>query len=156
MDLSRILVANDLSPNSTAALDAAAQLAKRFHARIDVLHVWQPPLSVGGETLLLRVGPAPQLPWALIEQQVRAQMHRCVRSLERRGIAAAAVVELGDPAEIIVERAADYDLVVLGTHGRTGVARLVAGSVAEAVVRRAPCPVLTVRPGHEPAEETRV
>jgi nucleotide-binding universal stress UspA family protein len=124
MRLGRILVANDFSPASAAALELAAQLGRRFRSTVEVLHVRD-----GGTAAL----------------DEPAQMHRCVRSLERRGVQAVGSSELGDPIEVILRHAEGCDLIVMGTHGRQGLNRLVNGSVAEAVLRRAPCPVLTAR-----------
>jgi nucleotide-binding universal stress UspA family protein len=120
--LGRILVANDFSPASAAALELAAQLGRRFKSTVEVLHVRD------GETAGL---------------DEPGQMHRCVRSLERRGVNAVGATEPGDPIEVILRRAEGFDLIVMGTHGRKGLNRMMNGSVAEAVVRRAPCPVLT-------------
>jgi len=146
MNLERILVANDFSPNSAPALELAADLGRRFHATVDVLHVFEQPLPQFGEATLPVNGENPRTLDEIVHERTAAEMHRCVRALQRRGIVAKGRGEIGDPAQLLVARSDRYDLIVMGTHGRRGVSRLVNGSVAETVVRRAACPVLTARP----------
>jgi nucleotide-binding universal stress UspA family protein len=142
--LSRILVPIDFSPSSQAALEYASFLAARLGATLEVLHVWQPAGYVGPDTLALLPVSSGQAGWEEARQSVRREVER---ALPRGGAAAVGVrVEAGEPADTILAAASSgADLVVMGTHGRTGLARLLLGSVAEAVVRRATCPVLTVR-----------
>lgn len=143
--LSRILVPVDFSPCSRAALEQAAFLASRLGATLEVLHVWEPSGFVGPDTLAVVPVTAGQPGW----EEARASVRREVERILPDGAGAAAVgirVEAGAPADTILAAAASgADLVVMGTHGRRGLARLLLGSVAEAVLRRAPCPVLTVR-----------
>lgn len=135
--LKQILVATDFSDAAAAALAHARSLAKNFGATLHVLHVT--------ENLFLR--PVPNDPYVL-KAAVTRQLNTLLTADDRETLHATAVLETSDnPAEVIVEYAKTQaiDLIVMGTHGRSGVARVLIGSVAETVVRTAPCPVLTVR-----------
>jgi nucleotide-binding universal stress UspA family protein len=140
--LKRVLVATDFEPASDAALVYARALAQSFGASLHLLHV--------AENQFLR--PSPAEPAALRAGQQRA-LDELLTADDRQRLHARAVVDVSDsPAEAIVAyaRAAAVNLIVMGTHGRRAVAQLLMGSVAERVVRTAPCPVLTVRhPEHE-------
>ena len=127
----RILVATDFSPLSTLALDHAMASASLCRASIDLLHVESDAKHDGdGE-----------------EARLASLASRC----QSEAIVVTSQICAGQPAAVIVQAAAEraVDLIVLGTHGRHGLAHLMLGSVAEAVVRTATCPVLTVR-GHVP------
>ena len=128
--LKRILVPTDFSPHSDAALDYACDLAKESRAKLHLLHV------MGGK------------------EGTNGAAERIRDRLEKLGASITAQNELvidtikdamsGDPHRVIVQYATDnnVDLIVMGTHGRTGLAHLTMGSVAERVLREAPCPVL--------------
>jgi nucleotide-binding universal stress UspA family protein len=131
----RILVPIDFSDPSDVAFAYGRDLAKRFDAALHLLHVTDNPFlrAVVGDRRSHEEAPA------------RWLQDRLTDAERRRG--AVAVVEQSDePADEILRYAktAKIDLIVMGTHGRTGLARVALGSVAEAVVRAAPCPVLTV------------
>jgi nucleotide-binding universal stress UspA family protein len=142
----------DFSEQSHYALGLACSLARDYRARLVVLHVVPVPSVVYGEGV---VPPNPeQLRLAAQHQLDDLPIPDANLQVERR------LME-GDPAEVIVHvaREGSFDLVVLGTHGRTGLGRVLMGSVAEQVVRKAPCPVLTVRtpiPEMAPAKATVV
>lgn len=148
-----ILVAVDFSVCSRAALLAAAEWANQLGASIDVLHVWM----VSSFPLLPAVADDHQVYDALIDgprRKAEAELARFVESASNSGIYVRhATLEFGEVAGTICEKAARgaYDLLVLGTHGHSGLSRMVLGSIAEKVVRSAPCPVLTV---HAPAERS--
>jgi nucleotide-binding universal stress UspA family protein len=134
--IARILVAVDFSPGSQQALDLAGEVARRFAAEVAVLHVDEALSVIPGSDLAetRRVAAEHALEDATAElrrKDVRA------RPILRSGLATIEIVEAA--------HAEHADLVVLGTHGRTGLAHVLLGSVAERVVRTAPCPVLTVR-----------
>jgi nucleotide-binding universal stress UspA family protein len=141
--LQSILVPLDGSPPSIAALDHALVLASDYDARIDVLHILPPSNPLGPSAQLeaeRAVDIAVERAWAALGVR-----------LTRRTIS-------GDPLRAIVEAAHGFDLIVMGTHGWSGRLRALLGSVAEGVVRNAPCPVLTVRdasPGYESFAERR-
>jgi len=150
LSMRKILVPIDLSSAATHVLEQAQEFASKFSASIDLIHVWTPPTMLAPEALITGVGAAQQpfLEWvANSARQHLAQFESLARGA---GIAIAhSYCELGDPATTIVEHAQSggYDLLVMGTHGRTGLSHALLGSVAEKVVRRAPCAVLTVRTG---------
>ncbi len=147
MEFKRILAPTDFSAFGEVGLRAAAELASRVGARILLLHV-----VPEDELEALAGAHQPRHPVDLIYQDLEAalldQFRRVVPAEVRRGLAVEPAVTVGAPTMEIV-RAAQLkgaDVIVMGTHGRTGLARVVLGSVTEQVVRRAPCPVLTVRP----------
>jgi universal stress protein A len=146
LNISRILTPVDYSPCSRAALEHALFFATRFGAKIDVLHVWDVPPSVRADTLVVSDG-AEQSMQNVLSRGANKEMTQFLADLSAENRARVAIrVEHGDPVPTILEVARDgYDLVVMGTHGRTGLSHLLMGSVAEKVVRQAPCPVLTVR-----------
>jgi len=141
----RILVPHDFSEHATAALRLAASLGDSPDCELTVLHVVVPfyvpvdlPMGLGRD----------QLP--PIRDIVRAEQRRLVDLVERSvGSCAASIrcrVAIGDPADRIVRAGRRADVIVMATTGRSGLAHLLIGSVAEKVVRHANVPVLTVRP----------
>jgi nucleotide-binding universal stress UspA family protein len=153
MEFRRILAPTDFSSFSEVGLRAAAELAHRVGARLTLLHV-----MTEGELEALASAHVPRHPVDLIYQDLEGALmdhyRRIVPAELRRDLSAEPVVAVGIAALEIVRtaRLKDADMVVMGTHGRTGLARMVMGSVTEQVVRRAPCPVLTVRPAEVVAE----
>jgi nucleotide-binding universal stress UspA family protein len=142
IQLTRILVATDFSDASHVALDYGRALAHTFGASLHVLHVM--------ENTFLRAVPTD--PYVLKAAAVKHLTERITED-DRTRLRAVVTLETSDsPADEIVKFAVGHDigLIVMGTHGRGAMARLLMGSVAETVVRTAPCPVLTVRhPEHE-------
>ena len=149
--LKNILVATDFSEPSDAALTYGRALARSFNATLHVVHVVGNLSSVvyGAEAYTVDM---PELQRE-IEDAARAQLAGRVVDNDEHPIPTRPVLLTSDaPAAAIVDYAGRerIDLIVTGTHGRGGVAHLLMGSVAERVVRTAPCPVLTVRhPEHE-------
>lgn len=154
--LGRILVPVDFSPCSRAALDYAVFLSERIGATIDVLHVWEPPQHAAPEMFVLWHQDSHLTLSEFAESEAAQEMDRFLSSVERKMLRARGRLEVGEPVSTILRCATDgeYDLIVMGTHGRTGLAHLISGSVAERVVRRAPCPVTTVRLPDREAERT--
>lgn len=147
MVIEKILVPVDFSPSSRLALDHALVLAERFGARVHVFHAWDLPGYLRPD-LTVWSGEVSQS----LAEHARADAEKSmIGFLEDAGIASrddvTHEVVSGTPFTAVLEKARDgaFDLVVMGTHGRTGLSHLVMGSVAENVVRRATCPVLTVR-----------
>lgn len=143
-DRSLILHATDFSPASRPALHAAVALASAGRRRLVVIHVAMPPSPF----------VASALPWTTWEQleraarrEARRRLQRAIGAARRHGVRVTGRILDGPPAATIVRaaRALRADAIVLGTHGRTGIGRVAMGSVAAAVLRTAPCPVLTVR-----------
>jgi universal stress protein A len=143
MDISLILVPVDFSPHAERALDYAIMLARKLPARLLLLHVIHTfPLGV------TEMGPTlPQAYLQGIESEVRQSLEKYLQRLGEAGLAGETTIMYGVPFEEIAQfaKARQVDLIVIGTHGRTGLEHLFLGSVAEKVVRLAPCPVLVTR-----------
>jgi nucleotide-binding universal stress UspA family protein len=144
-NIARILVPMDFSPHAERAFRYATTLAQRFGATLGLLHVVEDPFVSGAWSPEVYVPNIVELLDGLIasaEQRLAAFK----QSASALGLTAGTVVITGRPAHDIVEYAKEggFDLIVMGTHGRTGLSHAVMGSVAERVVRKAPCPVLTV------------
>ena len=138
-----ILLATDCSPASAIALRLAARLAKESHARFYVLHATLPALY-GVDS----PGPVPELALADL-QNARENLHRYVEHIpELRTVKHTEVAFLGSACDAIlsVGESNGIDLLVLGCHGRDGLAKLTLGSVAEWAIRRLTCPVLVAGP----------
>ena len=145
--ISRVLVPIDFSPSARAALEYATFLAGEFAADLEVLHVWEPPGYVGPDTLALLPVAAGQPGWDQTRAEVTREVDQFLAKASAKPKALSVRVEAGEPSDTILNLAKDWgaDLIVMGTHGRTGLSRLLIGSVAEAVLRRSTCPVLTIR-----------
>jgi len=149
--LKNILVATDFSEPSDAALAYGRALARTFGATLHVVHVVDnvPTLVYGAEAYAV---PMPELQEE-IDNAARKQLADLLVDNDRPPLPVRSILLTSNaPAAAIVDYAKSerVDLIVAGTHGRGGVAHLLMGSVAERVVRTAPCPVLTVRhPEHE-------
>lgn len=142
VDIKNVLVATDFSEWSDAALVYARALAGTFGARLHVLHAVE--FVATADVMGIAV---PDL-YKGVESSARQQLEDLISDTDREIVGAKPVlITGGTPAHAIVEYAkkAEIDLIVLGTHGRRGLSHMVLGSVAERVVRTAPCPVLTVR-----------
>ena len=139
MQVSKILVAIDFSGHSEAAAQYAASLARDGGAQLVAVHVIQPPPPYGAAGP--HVGPLVDQTEKLLHQMLDEAVTRDSRVEHESHLL------VGNPADEILRFADEQgvDLIVLGTHGRTGTARLLTGSVAEAVIRKSPCPVLTIR-----------
>jgi nucleotide-binding universal stress UspA family protein len=141
MDIKKILFPTDFSTCSDAGLEQATALARDARAELLIVHVEEPRAAYGGGEMYYGISEPDQLGLLEMLRGVRptdptvAYEHRLLR---------------GDPAERIVDLAdaEPCDLIVMGTHGRTGFRRMLMGSVAEAVVRRANCPVFTYKLPH--------
>jgi nucleotide-binding universal stress UspA family protein len=130
----------DFSPHCDAAFQFASLLARDYSARLIVLHVLQPrPVGPGGAQAV------PYLPAEFGHKEAEEQLRTLQPTLA--GVHIEHWLQEGDPVEVILHIAqkTPCDVIVLGTQGRTGLGRLLLGSVAEAVLRRAHCPVLTVK-----------
>jgi nucleotide-binding universal stress UspA family protein len=143
MTITRILVPTDFSADANAAFDYARELARKFDAPVHLLHVVEDPLAAGMWSSEIYTAEIAGLQVNL----VRDAEERLRRSVPDAGGTVSTEVRTGNAAKQIIETARETgaDLIVMGTRGRTGVAHVIMGSVAERVVRLAPCPVLTLR-----------
>ena len=132
----KILHPTDFSDYSRAAFEVACALARDYGAELQVLHVNQTTAIYAPDGIV--VGAPVEEPYEL-----RARLAQ-LRPEDPRVKVDYKLLD-GEPAEQILKASANADLIVMGTHGATGLARLLMGSVAEDVLRKAPCPVLTVR-----------
>jgi nucleotide-binding universal stress UspA family protein len=144
--ITNILVPVDFSPHAERAFTYAATLAERFGAKLALLYVVDDSFATGGWSSEIYVPNVPELMQNLIADADR-RLATLKASAAALGLKAETAVIRGRPAHAIVEHAQNggFDLIVMGTHGRTGMSHVVMGSVAERVLRKAPCPVLTVR-----------
>jgi nucleotide-binding universal stress UspA family protein len=143
--IQHILVPTDFSATADAALDYAFALAARFGADVQLLHVLDDPFLAEGMTAEAYIAEAPTVRTAMLRDAQTRLTHRAVPP--SADVTVYSEVLFGHNAKTIAEYAAmrNIDVIVMGTHGRTGVAHLLLGSVAERLVRTAPCPVFTVR-----------
>jgi nucleotide-binding universal stress UspA family protein len=139
-----ILLATDFSRGAEEAAQWAAELSRVFAARLLLLHVVDLTLF-GVAGLPSHAGASPLV--AEVTERLRAQAAVEMTGLERRLRPAETRIQEGSPRELILQVASDVeaDLIVMGTQGRTGLARVLLGSVAEYVVRHSAVPVLTIR-----------
>ncbi len=145
-DIRRVLLGTDLSPTSLLATDRAFDLAQRLGADLLVVSVIDP------SDLRQQAGRTGGR-WDEVRDRRQAAAQELVARGRAMGVAVSFLVWTGDPGESIVSaaEAESVDLVVVGTHGRGTIGRLLLGSVSDHVVRNAPCPVLVVRPASGPS-----
>jgi nucleotide-binding universal stress UspA family protein len=141
LNLQHILVCHDFSETADPALAYAVSIAEKFRARITILHAYERPAYSFPESLVEDFDFETK-----IDRAARKALDAVAARARRGGIEIAVKLRMGTPWKEIVAAAEEsrVDLVVMGTHGRRGVARALLGSVAEKVVRCAPCAVLTV------------
>jgi nucleotide-binding universal stress UspA family protein len=139
MNAPKILYPTDFSTTGQTALEMATSLARDRGATLVIMHVEEPPMAYGGGELYYG-----------IDEPSREDLKRMLSEVVPADPAVACEHRLmiGSPATAIIEMAEreNVELIVMATHGRTGLLRLLMGSVAEEVVRKAKCPVLTVKP----------
>jgi len=142
----RILSPVDFHENSLAALEYAAQFARQYDATVYLLHVIPTDeLHLHREVYRPTEGGGADVRWA--EKVSKEKLQEIAQQYLSGGIRHEILTRLGDAAKSILETAEEVgaELIVMATHGRTGIAHFFLGSVAEQVVREAPCPVLTIR-----------
>ena len=141
----RILFASDFSKASRRAFATAVKTARRAHTSLSIVHVLAPFVPVGPDQYF---GPET---WQELEEKARTWATRQLATLATKakagGVPTTTFLIQGAPAPAIARFAkkAHADLLIIGTHGRTGLAKLFLGSVANQIVATAPCPVMTVR-----------
>jgi nucleotide-binding universal stress UspA family protein len=146
-EMKNILVPIDFSLGSRVALKQALTLAERFGARVEVIHIWEPSPVVTPNQLVWVGGDADSF-WRQLSGDLRKRIDELIAEEAPKHKDQIAVhIEAGYVAHSILRHIehGSYDLVVMGTHGRTGISHLLMGSVAERIVRLSPVPVMTVR-----------
>lgn len=138
MNMKKILFPTDFSHTGDEAMALATSLARDTGAKLLIVHVEEPPVAYGGGEMYYGV-PDPNT------DQLREMLHKVKPTDDQVEYEHHLVT--GDPSSAVPRFAESegVDMIVLGTHGRTGFTRLLMGSVAEAIVRRSPCPVLTYK-----------
>jgi len=136
----RILIATDGSEYTKEAVSQGLQLAKVLGAEVTALYVIDQTsfVSFPMDSSIVSV-------YSLLENEGKRSVEDVQKEGEQLGVKVTPIVVEGSPTRKIVEIAADFDLVVIGTLGRSAITKLFMGSVAERVTRYAPCPVLVVR-----------
>jgi universal stress protein A len=152
MAIKRILVPVDFSDDSRNALAYARDFAKPLGAELSLLHVVEPIYYATPADMYVA---SPNVAMLLDEQRRLATKHlqRIAADLKKKGQRVRAAVKTGAPSQVIIDSTRGADLIIMGTHGRTGLVHMLMGSVAEKVVRGANCPVLTLR--HAAAKKAR-
>ena len=145
MTIRHILVPIDFSAHSTRVVDFARTVAEGVHAEVHLVHILEEPYrSAGPYEFRLPDTPARR---DRLYAHARSELTQFADEMRVKDIRTTLEVRSGNVTEEIVKAAMDYgaDLIVMGTQGRTGIHHLLAGSVAEDVIRRARCPVLAIR-----------
>ncbi len=143
VDIRCILVPLDFSEHAATVLDWAAYLGEEHQSRIVLFHAYHLPV----EFQQLEGAYLPPDFWANVKAEAEETLGRYAEDLRKRGIEVASVVCEGYAATAIVDEVErqNADLIVIGTHGLSGLKHLLLGSIAERVVQKAPCAVLTVK-----------
>lgn len=141
MKINTILVPTDFSELSNEAVDYAFSMAQRIGAKMVFMHTLEWPDHPDEMTPMADEG------YAFMKDRGNAMLHDLVEQAEKEGLEASALLADGVPFVEIIQGARQHnaDLIIMGTHGRTGFSHVMMGSQAEKVVRLAPCPVLTIK-----------
>jgi nucleotide-binding universal stress UspA family protein len=147
MEIRSILLPTDFSECANYALSYAASFARAARAKIICVHVVEPVVPAVGYTGVAEPLPSIDLGERLEDSAVR-ELPKIAHSEECSDLDIEEVIAHGEAASEVVRIAREraVDLIVIATHGRTGLGRILFGSTAEAIVRHAPCPVLVVKP----------
>ncbi len=154
MAIQHILVPVDYSSCSRAALHFAVDLAGKYQASLDIVHVWDRPSYVSDVIMTTSEAVSGKSLIAMIQENAQRDLDEFLKGVELgSGSAAKGRLISGDPASALLHelKQGHHDLVIVGTHGRTGLSHVLLGSVAEKLARLSPVPVLTV-----PDEQARV
>lgn len=139
--IKKILCPTDFSDASKNAVRYANEFARTMNAEVIFLHVVEPrPITTDMSVAYLPIETD-------LEKAAEEDLTALLEEEKDKGISAEKIVLVGQPAETIIEQSKvyDVDLIILGSHGRAGLTRLLMGSVAEAVLRKSPCPVLIIK-----------
>jgi nucleotide-binding universal stress UspA family protein len=136
----KILIPTDGSEYTKAAIAQGLELARLMDAQVTALYVVDQTSFVNFpmDSTVVSI-------YSVLEKEGKDAVDYVLAEGQKKGVKVEAVVEEGSPVKKIIDAARTHDLVVMGTLGRTGISKLLLGSVAERVVRYAPCPVLVVR-----------
>lgn len=145
MKIETILVATDFSDAATKAIDTAVEFAKKFEAQLVIIHAYRVEIPMASPMM----AGAYVLPQGFFEQignHAKAHIEAVAKEIEGQGVSVIGIAVEQSPAEAIIAEAKSRpaDLIVMGTRGLTGLKHVALGSIADRVVRTAPCPVLTV------------
>lgn len=152
----KILVPTDFSETADTALYYAKELALQFGAELHLLHVCEDPMLLSGWPLF-EPGSPPEV--GKEAAALRERLTNLIPPERRKQLKAEVHVILGESSGVAISRYAkdgEFELIVMGTHGRGAISHALMGSVAEKVVRSAPCPVLTIRRRTSPHTEVAV
>ncbi|QLH75511.1 MAG: universal stress protein [Methanomassiliicoccales archaeon] len=136
----KILIPTDGSEYTKAAIAKGLMLAKQMGAEVTAMYIVDQTsfINFPMDSTIVSV-------YTLLEKEGKEAVDFVVKEGEKLGVKVSTVVEEGSPARKIVEASKNYDLIVMGTLGRTGVSKLLLGSVAEKVIRLAQCPVMVIK-----------
>ncbi|NNL65408.1 MAG: universal stress protein [Myxococcales bacterium] len=143
LTIDRILVPLDFSDQATVILEWAVHLAEEHKSQLILMHAYHLPV----EFQQMEGAYLPTEFWTQVKTEAQKTLEGHAAGIREKGIEVDVVVTEGYPATAIEDEASarKADLIVIGTHGHTGLKHLLLGSVAERVVQKAPCPVLTVK-----------
>jgi nucleotide-binding universal stress UspA family protein len=143
---SRILVPVDLTEGSQGLVDYALQLARPFNAALEIIHAWEPPQYVAPDLLVAAPGWNSQSLEKVAVEAATQELNDLVAKVKNPPVPITHRVVVGEAASTVLRVAEEgkHDLIIMGTHGRRGLPRLLMGSVAQKIVARAHCPVLTL------------
>jgi len=143
-DIKKILVPIDFSDYSKSALKYAVNLSKNFNAEMILIYVVEPVIYPPDFSMGQIAIPSVNTEW---DERAKQELDKLAKAEIPSGVAVRTLIKTGKPFIEIIETAGelDIDLIIIATHGRTGVEHILFGSTAEKVVRKAPCPVLTLR-----------
>ncbi|TDJ15983.1 MAG: universal stress protein [Deltaproteobacteria bacterium] len=143
IDIQLVLAPIDFSDQANVVIEWATHMAEEHSSKILLLHVYHLPV----EFQQLEGAYLPPDFWSNVKKEAEQQLATHSQQIRKHEVEVETLVREGYPATVIVEEAERQraDLIVIGTHGHTGLKHLLLGSIAERVVRTAPCPVLTVK-----------
>ena len=147
LEIHKIVCPVDFSPCAEHALAYAQELAKRFDAELSLVHAYEDPAAyVTPVPMSGYVGPSADLLLEL-RKQLEVRLEQCMSQVAKNGVRVRSELLEGTPYRVVLDWAKEYkaDLIVIGTHGHTGLTHALLGSVTERVVRMSECPVLTIR-----------
>ena len=135
-----ILIPTEGSDSAMGAVVAGVDIARRLNADVTFISIMDVKAAAS-----INQGLGLPDQYSYLQQSADAAVRSALLEAQRQGVRASSIVRRGDPAGDIIEESGKHDLIVMATHGRTGLSHLIMGSVAEKVVRFASCPVMVIR-----------